>query len=86
MLMALRNSSVVTGKDRIVAWLLLLLHALALVISVLLLLSPNKLFNKHSGLATVLLNSTLLVSPLSNGWQAADSPSSSTNLTAPSAA
>jgi hypothetical protein len=84
MLMALRNSSVVTGKDRIVAWLLL--HALALVISVLLLLSPNKLFNKHSGLATVLLNSTLLVSPLSNGWQAADSPSSSTNLTAPSAA
>ncbi len=86
MLTAIRKSSMVTGKDRIVAWLLLLLHALALAISVLLLLSPNKLFNQHSGLATVSLNSTLLVSPLSDGWPAAGSPPSSINSTAPSTA
>ncbi len=58
------------------SWLLLLLHALVLVLSVMLLLSPNALFNRHNGLATVKLNINALLqsSPIGSN--------SASNLTA----
>lgn len=61
-MVSLPIGSAVKGKDRIVSWILLVLHALVLVISVLLLLSPNTLFNRESGLANVKLDITALLS------------------------
>lgn len=46
--------------SRISAWFLFALHALAVTLSVLLLLSPNTVFNQTSGLASVSLNVTQL--------------------------
>lgn len=55
------------AKERIVAWLLLLLHALVLALSVLLLLSPNSVFNRQSGLASVELDTGALAAATTGG-------------------
>lgn len=79
MLSAIRSQPAIRAKERIIAWLLFALHALVLSLSVLLLLSPNNVFNRHSGLASVRLNTTTLTRTPS----VAVGPSS--NVTAPSA-
>ncbi|KIS67285.1 uncharacterized protein UMAG_12264 [Mycosarcoma maydis] len=60
MLSVARSTPAMRAKERIVAWILLLLHALVLALSVLLLLSPNTLFNSQSGLASVGLDTGAL--------------------------
>lgn len=68
MLPPLGSPSTIKTKDRIIAWILLVLHALALGISLVLLLSPNNLWNRQSGLASVKLDmSALVASPNING-------------------
>lgn len=60
MITAIRSRPAIRAKERIVAWLLLLLHVLVLSVSVLLLLSPNNVFNRQNGLASVSLNLSAL--------------------------
>lgn len=67
MLTAIRSSPAVRAKERIVAWLLLLLHALVLALSILLLLSPNNIFNRSSGLASVELNTSAILAAMADG-------------------
>lgn len=68
MISAIRSSPAIRAKERIVAWLLLLLHTLVLALSVLLLLSPNNVFSRQSGLASVELNTSALFALTPDGW------------------
>ncbi|SNX83972.1 uncharacterized protein MEPE_02680 [Melanopsichium pennsylvanicum] len=67
MITAIRSSPVIKAKERIVSWILFVFHALVLSLSILLLLSPNTIFNRQNGLASVKLNLGALIPSSLNG-------------------